>query len=354
MSETETLAISPGLPVEIGQIDKELGKLWESSDDSKTRASLINLVIYTESGESVADNTDLISRIASDHACRAILIFANPSAPEPAACAWISAHCHSTGKGSSQICSEQITFQLDGETSAAVPNVVFSHLDSDLPLCFWWQGDFPVDPDEKLWSWVDRLIFDSQMWTEPSIQFDRVCGISHLARSRTVLCDLNWTRLLTARFALANVFDHASVLADLPNLREVSVTHAPGARTTGVLLIGWLAAQLGWKLESVLGSHCFRDKNNNEIRFQLLEAEGASISRVEFKLPAMEIVLSREANSNFFHAAIRGQSMPESTQILPAGRDSLREHLLMELSRGGLHPLYSKALAAIRPLLGTE
>jgi glucose-6-phosphate dehydrogenase assembly protein OpcA len=169
-----------------------------------------------------------------------------------------------------------------------------------------------------------------------------------------VLCDLNWTRLLTARFALANVFDHASVLADLPNLREVSVTHAPIARTTGILLIGWLAAQLGWKLESVLGAHCFRDKNNNEVRFQLREAEGASISRVEFKSPAMEIVLSREANSDFFHAAIRGQSIPESTQILPAGRDSLREHLLMELSRGGLHPLYSKALAAIRPLLGTE
>jgi hypothetical protein len=33
-----------GLPVEIGRIDKELGKLWDSSDDTKTRASLINFV----------------------------------------------------------------------------------------------------------------------------------------------------------------------------------------------------------------------------------------------------------------------------------------------------------------------
>ncbi len=353
MSKADAIAISPGLPVEIGHIDKELGKLWEASDESKTRASLINLVIYTESAESVAENTDLISRIASDHACRAILIFANPSAAEPGARAWISAHCHSIGKGSSQICSEQITFQLDGETTAAVPNVVFSHLDSDLPLCFWWQGEFPIDPDENLWSWVDRLIFDSQTWAEPSMQFDRVCGISHLARSRTVLCDLNWTRLLTARFALANVFDHASVLADLPNLQDIAVTHAPGARTTGILLMGWLAAQLGWNLESVLGSHCFRDKNNNEVRFHLREAKGASISRVEIKFPNTEIILNRDANSDIFHAAVRGQSMSEATQILPAGRDSLREHLLMELSRGGLHPLYSKALAAIRPLLDT-
>ncbi len=35
--------IEAGLPVEIGRIDQELGKLWEESGDTKTRASLINL-----------------------------------------------------------------------------------------------------------------------------------------------------------------------------------------------------------------------------------------------------------------------------------------------------------------------
>ena len=60
-----------GIPVEIGKIDKELGKLWESSDDTKTRASLINFVIHTEDLASLAKDTAIISTIAAKHACRA-------------------------------------------------------------------------------------------------------------------------------------------------------------------------------------------------------------------------------------------------------------------------------------------
>jgi glucose-6-phosphate dehydrogenase assembly protein OpcA len=346
--------ISPGLPVEIGRIDKELGKLWETSDDTKTRASLINLVIYTESAAQVAANTELISRIASQHACRAILIFANPSAAGAHASAWISAHCHNVGKGARQICSEQITFQLDGETASAVPNVVFSHLDSDLPLCFWWQGELSAEPDENLWSWVDRLIFDSQTWSDPAEQFARACAISHLSRARTILCDLNWTRLLTARFALANVFDHAAALPALRDVKKLTITHTKQARTTAILLAGWLAAQLGWTLESVLGRHAFRDKRNAEVGFELIEADGACISTVEFQSASAIITLRREPKAEFFHASIRPVSGGEVTQMLPAGRDSLREHLLMELSRGGVHPLYAKALDLIRPVFSHD
>lgn len=350
MSAPTLPEISPGLPVEIGRIDKELGKLWESSDDTKTRASLINLVIYTESAGQVAANTELIAKIAGQHACRAILIFANPAASEAKASAWISAHCHTAGQGTRQICSEQITFQLDGSTAAAVPNVVFSHLDSDLPLCFWWQGELPTAPDENLWNWVDRLIFDSQVWSDPAEQFSRVCAISQMAGSRTVLCDLNWTRLLTARFALANVFDHAAAHAAWPDITRIAITHTREARTTALLLAGWLAAQLDWTLESVLGRHGFRNKKNGAIAFELIEAEGACISVIEFDADPTTITLRREKNSEFFHSSIQSTHSAEVSQMLPAGRDSLRENLLMELSRGGVHPLYNKALALVRPV----
>ena len=54
MNAVEQPPVEPGLPVEIGRIDKELGKLWEETGDTKTRASLINLAIYTESSEAVS------------------------------------------------------------------------------------------------------------------------------------------------------------------------------------------------------------------------------------------------------------------------------------------------------------
>ena len=247
MNTLEQPTIEPGFPVEIGRIDKELGKLWEETGDTKTRASLINLAIYTENAGSLAENTDLISKIASQYACRALLIFANASAAQSEARAWINAHCHLAGKGERQICSEQITFQLDGDMVAALPNIVFSHLDSDLPLYFWWQEDFREPLDKKLWGWVDRLIYDSAKWKAPAEQFGLVRKIRTLTEVRTILCDLNWTRLVGARFALAQLFDHSCALARVGKIESVAISSA--SHTTGLLLLGWLAAQLGWKLE---------------------------------------------------------------------------------------------------------
>jgi glucose-6-phosphate dehydrogenase assembly protein OpcA len=343
-------AINPGLPVEIGRIDKELGKLWEESGDTKTRASLINLAVYTESAESVDHNTRLFADIASQHACRAILIFAIPAAEHERAQAWISAHCHTADKGR-QVCSEQITFQLDGIAAAALPNVVFSHLDSDLPLCFWWQADFREPIDEKLWSWVDRLIYDSRTWRDPIAQFPLVRRIGSLGDSRTVLCDLNWARLLNYRFALANFFDHAAALPHLRKIRNVEITHAPTFRTTALLLLGWLAAQLDWTLESVLSRHAFRDPSGAEIHFALREADGASISSCRFDAEGAQFDLTRECHSEFFQGQMAGDAFPSATQVLSAGKRKLVDILLMELSRGGTHPLYLKSLARVEPLL---
>ena len=56
---------APGMPVEIGQIDRELKKLWEASSGAATRASLINLAVYSEAAGSLEKNTQIIARIAA-------------------------------------------------------------------------------------------------------------------------------------------------------------------------------------------------------------------------------------------------------------------------------------------------
>src|SRR5713101_4428305 len=63
---------SLGLQVEIGKIDKELKKLWAESEGSMTRASLINLAVYSEAPGSLERNTQIIAKIAENHACLAI------------------------------------------------------------------------------------------------------------------------------------------------------------------------------------------------------------------------------------------------------------------------------------------
>jgi hypothetical protein len=153
-----------------------------------TRASLINLAIYSEAPESLPKNTQLISQITENHACRAIVIGANPAAKENRVEAWISAHCHVSRAGSKQVCSEQLSFLLEGRSANLLPNIVFSQLDSDLPLCLWWQDEFPDPMDSQLWAWVDRLIYDSQTWKDFQSQLRLVQTAQAEARQLDAPC----------------------------------------------------------------------------------------------------------------------------------------------------------------------
>ena len=173
-----------GTPVEIGQIGKELKKLWESSGGATTRASLINFAVYCEGAHAAEVNTELINEFTRDHACRALLVVAEPDAPEPRVRAWINAHCHLTKAGAKQVCCEQISFLVEGKVGRVLPNIVFSNLDSDLPLVLWWQGEFPDPIDEQLWAWVDRLVFDSQKWARPAQQFELLLASLESSQSR--------------------------------------------------------------------------------------------------------------------------------------------------------------------------
>src|SRR3989440_4211710 len=157
---------SLGKPVEIGRIGKELKKLWQEREGAMTRASLINLAIYSEETGSLEKNTQLIAKITENHACRAIVIGADCKAKENRVEAWVSAHCHVSRAGSKQICSEQLSFRLGGECANLLPSIVFSHLDSDLPFYLWWQGELHDPMDAQLWAWVDRFIYDSQTWKD--------------------------------------------------------------------------------------------------------------------------------------------------------------------------------------------
>src|SRR5437764_13265813 len=99
---------APGVPVAVGKIDKELKKLWEQNEGA-TRASLVNLAVYSEAPNSLPANTKLIFELTQNLACRAIVIAADPGQKKNQVEAWISAHCHVSRAGSKQICSEQLS-----------------------------------------------------------------------------------------------------------------------------------------------------------------------------------------------------------------------------------------------------
>jgi glucose-6-phosphate dehydrogenase assembly protein OpcA len=341
-------SISPGLPVEIGKIDRELKRLWAEGGGAKARASLINLAVYSEAPGSLPENTRIISEITEDHSCRAIVIAANPGAKENRVEAWINVHCHVSRAGSKQVCSEQLSFLLDGPSARLLPNIVFSQLDSDLPLYLWWQGEFSDPMDAQLWAWVDRVIYDSQTWSDFRTQMGRVETAQGEAKQRIVLCDLNWTRLMQIRLALAQFFDHPCSYAHLEEIDRIEIDFGPDFRSTALLLAGWLAAQLEWTeaRHSAKDRLSFRSKSGGDIGVSLNEKAGEPISRCALRCGPLEFKVAHSPKADLLDVATGERSCR-----MPAGRNDTVHLMSEELMRGGPHRVYLRAMNCVREFL---
>ena len=351
-SPTETFA--PGLPVEVGQIDRELKKLWDAGDGVMTRASLMNLAVYSEAPGSLGKNTAMIAQITENHACRAIVIAADPTATENRVEAWISAHCHVSRAGRKQICSEQLSFFLQGTQCGLLPNIVFAQLDSDLPLYLWWQEEFRAPLDPQLWAWVDRVIYDSQAWQNFDEQMQLVETAQQEARQRIVLCDLNWVRLVQFRIALAQFFDHPATHHHLMEIKALEIEHAPEFRSTALLLVGWLAAQLDWERhgrnERSLGFRKLDDEREWHITVSLREKKGEPIRSCKLTTESAEFRVEHRTGADLLELSFGRMGGRHMEQILPAGRNDPVALVQEELMRGGPHRIYLRAVAQVRDL----
>jgi glucose-6-phosphate dehydrogenase assembly protein OpcA len=348
---TETYSL--GLPVEIGRIDQELKKLWQEAEGAMTRASLMNLGVYSEERGSLQSNTQLMARITEDHACRAIVIEADCGSDENRVDAWISAHCHVSRAGSKQVCSEQISFLLKGGCSTQLPSIVLSNLDSDLPLYLWWQEEFREPMDPQLWAWVDRVIYDSRDWNDVRAQMRLVEHARKEANQRIVLCDLNWTRLDKVRFALAQFFDHPASHHRLAQISKVRIDFAAGFRSTALLFAGWLGAQLGWCLENPESSNQlrFRSASGDTIDVELRERGEQPIHEVVLISGDVEFCVAHAECGDLLEVSRAEAGETRIPQLLPASKSDPISLMSQELMRGGPHHVYLHAVNCVRDLL---
>jgi len=344
---------SLGLPVEVSKIDQELKKLWQESQGTATRASLVNLAVYCEGPGSLSKNTQLMANITENHACRAIVIEADCNAKENRVEAWISAHCHVSSVGSKQVCSEQISFLLKGGCTTLLPSIVFSHLDSDLPFYLWWQEEFREPMDSQLWPWVDRVIYDSQGWEDFRAQMGLLESAEEEANQRIVFCDLNWTRLDSFRFALAQFFDHPASHHNLAKINRVRIDFAPGHRSTAVLFAGWLAAQLNWQngKTHMPNELSFVSSSGSKIDIELRERPGEPISEVAVTTADVEFLVAHAKCGDLLEVSRGKPGENRMPQLMPAGKNDPVNLMSEELMRGGPHHVYLHAVNRVRDLL---
>lgn len=345
-----------GIPAEIGKIDKELKKLWQEQQTVATRASRMNLVVYSAADSSLRANTALIREITKDHACRAILIGCRAKSTQNRLRAWVNAHCHLTKTGAKQTCSEQIAFLMEGTNAdpRLVSSLVFSHLDSDLPLYLWWQGDLPAEFDARLLGATERLIFDSAAWANPGPQFSIIRGLVGRPGCQAVPGDLNWARTTNLRLAIAQFFDAPAARLALDKVDRLDIEHSPTGHTTGLLFLGWLADALGWLAPDKSGTEfvCQRD-GAPPVRVVFARKNGATLSRVTLRTGDGSVfTVTRAADSDLYTTQSFLAGNDSFEQSLGADPENAASLLGEELARGGQRKTYLRTLDKIATIVG--
>jgi glucose-6-phosphate dehydrogenase assembly protein OpcA len=343
-----------GSPVEPSNLSSDLKKLWKL-DASRTRASLVNLVVFCGSPSDMEPLTNDIAEIIREHACRAFLVAHGENPPseteKPVEC-WINAHCHLPKAGARQVCCEQITLVTRALSLDATAGIVLSNLDYDLPLYLWWHEEFPVDARSQIWPWVDKLLFDSRDWLDPRQQLQRLHRIIDRAGTRINVSDLNWVRCLGFRRALAFTFDNPASTPLLWDLEDIRIRHSPQHKSTALLLAAWLAAQMGWKLRSTGGTTAIFETDNKPVRFTFTPSEGCPLS---------ELVLTTFNRTELRFAARQNHPFIDASWTDLAGRchraeyPSIPENSVRlateELAASHRHQVYLKALPHFQALL---
>ncbi|MGI9244143.1 MAG: glucose-6-phosphate dehydrogenase assembly protein OpcA [Verrucomicrobiales bacterium] len=324
------MSTSLGSGIPIGNIDAELRKLW-LADEANTRASLTNFAIYSERDNSLEDNTRLIEEITADQACRAIVIHADPACTNADSRAWITAHCRIDPRGHKNICSEQISFHLCGSTGDLVRNIVFAHLDSDLPLVLWWQGDLNENFDERLYSRIDRLLINSDKWESPASSFTTLRQAQADTTGRLSIHDLSWSRSYHFRLAIANLFDDHVALAHLAGLTEISITHESGVPLAARMLSTWIAGILP----------------DSEIAYHHIESGvGANLTEIQFIAGTATFTISRSSGSRFIKTVIDCPEKNHET-LSPAGPERRSDLITDLMARAGSNSHYLEVLDSL-------
>jgi len=334
-----------GIEVAVSAIDRELRKLWEQ-DDAQTNASLMNLVVYSERPGALIENSEIIRELTREHACRAILVGIDRAEPLPSLRAWITAHCH-LADGRKSVCCEQIAFHLTGRVTGRFRNTVFAHLNSDLPLVFWWQGELSEILTERLVSVMDRFIIDSSAWADPAASFEMIEETSQANRD-LVIQDHAWTRSWQFRVGIASLFDDPVAQDALPEIDSVEIVYHPAHRNSALQVLSWLAVQAGWK-DAEAGN--FESATGRIVSVKLQSDPSAPpLGSVIIRSATTTVQVSQKPGATHVERHVESGAY-KATSLSPADPSTAAGLFAVQLSRGGKNSLYQKILPRFRAML---
>jgi glucose-6-phosphate dehydrogenase assembly protein OpcA len=264
---SEAFLSGQGIPVEPGQIEAELTRLWgpaaeraggpELESPNVTRIVLANLVV--EAGPGCPECLEAtLDTVVERHPSRSIVLRRTLDGGRGVS-AEIAALCHLPSADRPQVCSERIVLRAGPGGLDLLPGAVRPLLEANLPFVLWWNED--PRPNELLFldlaGECSRLILDlPDPEAEPgAVRFGLDPKVNPFAR------DTAWFGITRWRELVAQFFDGPDPIELLSRIDTVEViAQVPGdpkVPRVAAWLVAWLAGQLGWERverdESVTG-----------------------------------------------------------------------------------------------------
>jgi glucose-6-phosphate dehydrogenase assembly protein OpcA len=275
-------------------------------------ACMSNLVIHCDREELSQAVLAELPAVVTLHPCRVLLLIAGPGPSDAGVAAAVNILGRVVDPGR-WVCSQLVTLRAAGPGIDHLPAAVRTLLIGDLPTNLWWAAPQPPPLAGVLFhdlaEQAQQIIYDSIGWPDPARgvvataawleQADSGQGTFPSAsrpqgdrgkeevRPWRVVSDLNWRRLKYWRRLLSQALEPASAPGALDSVTEVLVEHGPHAVIQAWELVSWLAARLGWRVQTgsvepgvELSWQCLTSHGSLRVRIHRLPEGPSEVRRV--------------------------------------------------------------------------
>jgi glucose-6-phosphate dehydrogenase assembly protein OpcA len=316
-------------------------------------ARVINMVAFVDRqyGGEIANRLRGVGRY---HASRLVVLAYEPRREQIDARVSVTSQAD-PGPGELSLMQESVVVEIGASHMDDLLTIVDPLVVTDLPTLLWSPHGHP-EAVEALSPLAQALLLDS---VEDPIWREALDYAASLTEDLYVV-DLAWLRSTPWRERIASAFASAQRRPELYTIARVTIRHHPNSTVSAMLLSGWLASRLDWRVEPLVAHAGARAVVSGKARTRRQDVSLSLQSLPEQQVPGLA-GLTLETASGRLLTLDRAPGGLEAEERAPSGKT--RRWMILGASRGeggilgeGIRqallrdPTYAPALGAARAM----
>jgi glucose-6-phosphate dehydrogenase assembly protein OpcA len=226
---------------------RELVKQRHSENGGLAPARALNMIAFVESRYS-GEIANRLDRVGRYHASRLVVLSYDPDRTRLDARAVVSTDAEPR-EGEFGLLRETVTVEIGERHLDDLVTIVDPLVVTDLATLLWSPHGHPEAVDALLELAQAVLVdsLDTPSWRDA---IGQACEL----RKYAYVVDLAWLRSTPWRERVAAAFDSPAMRAELAKFEMVAVRHHPDSTVAAMLLVGWLASRLGWRVKPLVAN----------------------------------------------------------------------------------------------------